>query len=227
MTKILKTNCWILVALFMCYLVAPIACDHRKHVDKDSPVMSKRPTVPALKLKPTELEGKNMITSNHALEIAYCAIKDHLCYDKPGDIEVELKEDKYQVTISCILPDKADEKWKNHVVQVFVEAESQNVLTVQDAGAEPLDDEGPDEEKWKDFMSPKRAHEIALNAIKGFENYDKRGKLLIKLEEDKTKYYVTFPLILSPASGSRRADYAIQVRIDPISGNVLKKLVAS
>ncbi len=77
----------------------------------------------------------------------------------------------------------------------------------------------------EDYISESQALEIAHSAIAGYENYDKTGKIVIELKENR--YYVTFPHGIPEDSGKLMPDYAVQVCIDAKSGKVLETRVGS
>jgi hypothetical protein len=72
-------------------------------------------------------------------------------------------------------------------------------------------------------ISGRQAFDSALTALKGYENYDKEGRLTVEFAGQV--YKVTFPLPPSQKV-SRGPDYAYQVWVDVVSGQVVKVLVA-
>jgi hypothetical protein len=73
-------------------------------------------------------------------------------------------------------------------------------------------------------ISGRQAFDSAVIALKGNENYDKEGRLTIEFVDQV--YRVTFPLPPSQKV-SRGPDYAFQVWVDAVTGQVVKVLVAS
>jgi hypothetical protein len=70
------------------------------------------------------------------------------------------------------------------------------------------------------IISGGRALEIAHSTIKGYEHYDKTGKIVVELKGDR--YYLTFPHGIAKVPGRLMPDYAMQVCIDAKSGKVLE-----
>jgi len=169
--------------------------------------------------------GCKMISSNQVMEIASTAIKNHQYHDKPGDIVVERKKEEYQVTFDFVIPNDGGNKWADYVIELLIDAKSGKVLKMEDKGISAISKRIFPDARWKSFISGKRAYEVSLNAIKGYENYDITGRLTIELKQDV--YHVTFPLMKAGESGSRSADYAKQIWVDAQSGKVLKIRAAS
>jgi hypothetical protein len=76
----------------------------------------------------------------------------------------------------------------------------------------------------KNLITEDKAIEIANDAIKGRANYDKTGKITVKLKEKQ--YIVTFPF-KKTTPASLGPDYAARVWIDSKTGKVLKLLGGS
>jgi len=165
-----------------------------------------------------------MITSNQVMDIASTAIKNNKYHDKPGDIVVDRKKEEYQVTFVFIVPDD-DNKWADYTIELLIDAMSGKVLKMEDKGILAISKRIFPDARWKSFISGRRAYDVSLNAIKGYENYDITGRLTIELKQDV--YHVTFPLIMSGDGGSRSADYAKQIWVDAQTGKVLKIRAAS
>ena len=72
-------------------------------------------------------------------------------------------------------------------------------------------------------ITRERALAIAHDAIKGYEHYDKSGKIEVELKEGT--YCVTFPHGIPDKPGRFAPDYAMQVVIDANSGEVVKALI--
>lgn len=178
-----------------------------------------------LMLNSAKAGGGKMILSDEALDIAQTAIENHQYFDRPGDIVVELKQKTYLVTFAFLIPGESSKTWADYTIEVFIDGQSGKVLKIEDKGKAGPSNRGLADAGWENFMPGKRAYDIAINALKGFEHHDKTGKLTIELK--KGIYYVTFPLIKSADTGSRSADYAFQICIDAQSGKVLKILGSS
>lgn len=73
-------------------------------------------------------------------------------------------------------------------------------------------------------ISGRQAFDSALTAVKGYETYDKEGRLTVEFAGQV--YRVTFPLPPSQKV-SRGPDYAFQVWVDVVSGQVVRVLVPS
>jgi hypothetical protein len=159
-----------------------------------------------------------MITFHQALEAAWSAVKA----TGPGDIVVELQGSDYHGTFSFAT---AVERRSDHVVEVVVNAESGRVSKLDDKGSVPALHGRSAADGWQKFIPAKRAYDIALGALAGFREYDERGRLTVELRQDV--YCVTFPLLITKDTGSRRADFAMQVYVDARTGKVLNLLGAS
>jgi hypothetical protein len=159
-----------------------------------------------------------MITFHQALEAA-CSVVERT---GPGDLVVELKEGAFKTTVFFVT---AEDRRLDYVVEVAVDAESGKVLTKEDGGLVHLLQPYPVAGGWDKFLSAKQAYDIAMEALRGFREYDERGRLTVQLRGDV--YYVTFPLIPITGGSSRSADFAIQVHVDARTGKVVKLLAAS
>jgi hypothetical protein len=159
-----------------------------------------------------------MITFHQALEAA-CSVVER---SGPGDLVVELKGGTFRTTVFFVT---AEDRRSDHAVEVAVDAESGKVLTKEARGLVRLLQPYPVAGGWDKFLSAKQAYDIALEALRGFREYDERGRLTVQLRGDV--YYVTFPLIPVRDGGSRRADFAIQVHVDARTGKVMKLFAAS
>ncbi len=163
-----------------------------------------------------------MITSLKALDIGYSALRKSPDLDKPGDIVVELVKSEYRVRFFSVI---SEDRSLDHLSEAFVDSESGKVLKVEDKGrVAGLQGRSADHD-WSAFLSSKRACDLSVAALHGFESYDKHGRFTVELRKDV--YYVTFPLANRAKLGSRAPDFATQVHIDARSGKVLKVLVAS
>lgn len=163
-----------------------------------------------------------MVTSLNAFESGYAALQNFPDRDKPGDIAVELVGDHFRVQIFAVItPDRA----LDHLLEASVDAASGKVLKTEDKGRVAGLPERSADPEWQSFQSARRAYDLALAAIRGFEDYDKQGRLTVQLR--KNIYYVTFPLPPDEHRGSRAPDFAMQVWLDARTGAVIKKLVAS
>jgi hypothetical protein len=163
-----------------------------------------------------------MLTSPQALEIAYSAIKGSAEREKPGDIVVEFIQSKYRVRFFFVV---SSERLLDHLLEVSVDPESRLAGKVEDKGRVAGLQQRSAEGGWETFLSGKRAFDLSVEALKGFDNYDKQGKLSIELR--KSTYYVTFPVPHNEQPQPLAAAYAVQIWVDARSGKVLKVLVAS
>jgi hypothetical protein len=165
---------------------------------------------------------KNMHSSNEAIELAYSAIRDRPYVNLPGNISVHFEGQKFRVAIALVSP---KELGKARVVRADVDDETGRVSYLSDDNFMPIPPQMLAGLLPENLISAKRAYDIAIGALGGFGNYDKLGPLTVELREGK--YYVTFPLIRTPQTGSRSPDFAMQVRIDASNGKVEKVLTAS
>jgi hypothetical protein len=160
------------------------------------------------------------ISSHKALQIAYAAIADRPYSTRAGDIVVEQKHGQFGVTFVFLSDETRDVRGLDVAV-----SDAGLVLAVSDISSLEKWQTEPVSLLFRSFISAKKAYDIALAALKGFEEYDKRGRLTVDLHGGV--YFVTFPLLHTPMQGSRAADYAVQVQLDARTGEVLKTLVAS
>ena len=164
---------------------------------------------------------QTMTEAARALLTAHDALDRRFPGRRFGNIVVEPTGDSYQVTL-VDLPGVDPGKQTVGSGVVTVDRRSGEVTATKDVAVavvpyQTLDLPGP-------AISGRQAFDAALAAIKGYETYDKHGKLTVELV-DRT-YRVTFPL---PAAQKqpRGADYAFQVWIDATDGRVIKILTAS
>jgi hypothetical protein len=163
-----------------------------------------------------------MLTSPQALEIAYSAIKDLPEHEKPGDIVVDVIQSNYRVRFFFVV---SGDRLLDHLLEVFVDPESRRAAKVEDKGRVAGLQERSADDSWETFLSAKRAYDLSVAALHGFDHYDKQGRLSVELR--KSTYYVTFPLPRNEQSEPLVASYAVQIWVDARSGKVLKVLVAS
>jgi hypothetical protein len=166
--------------------------------------------------------GHLMLTSPQALEVGYSALKNQPDHDKPGDIVVELRGTAYRVRFFFVV---SGDRKLDHLIEVLVDAQSGMALKTEDKGRVAGLEGRSADKGWEKFLSSKQAYDLAVGAMKGFEGYDKQGRLTTELRKDI--YYVTFPVRPPKQPGSEGADYAMQVLIDARSGKVLELLIAS
>ncbi|HTX38153.1 MAG TPA: hypothetical protein VME43_24150 [Bryobacteraceae bacterium] len=150
-----------------------------------------------------------MITSLDALEAA-CSSVGH---SAPGDIRTELHGSEYLV-VFCFVTDA--ERRQDRILVATVDADSGKV-TRTEAVNKPEPGLQPAAENWPQFISPKRAYDIALETLAGLRPYYPYGQLRVELRGDR--YYVTFPI--KPNPGARGADYTVQIQLDAPTGKVL------
>jgi hypothetical protein len=67
----------------------------------------------------------------------------------------------------------------------------------------------------------RKAFQVALDTLKGFENFDKEGKIIVELVGEI--YKITFPL-LAEQKDSRGADFFCQVSVNAITAEVVEIL---
>ena len=85
--------------------------------------------------------------------------------------------------------------------------------------------EGYYEVPVKGLIDGAKAYQVALDAIAGYEHYDKQGRFTVQLQGED--YVITFPLISEGGDSARGADYAYQVSVDGRTGAVGSILAAS
>jgi hypothetical protein len=166
--------------------------------------------------------GDQTITSRQALEVAYAAIEGHSNWAGPGDVIVQPQEKYFEVVFRFLA---APSRNLDRLVRVRVDSSSGKAIKVEDQEQAEAPEDRRMPAEWENFITARQAYEIALKAMDGFENYDKSGRLTILIRE--SIYYVTFPLLRRPGTGSRSADYAMQVLVDARSGTVRKVFTAS
>lgn len=162
-----------------------------------------------------------MTQATQALLTAYEAMQKEKPDRKIGNILVEPAGDHYRVLL-IDLPKKGQGKDVPSGVRIVVDRESGAVTRVEEMVLQKtpyLTSEVPSA-----IISGRRAFELGLAALKGYESYGKEGKLTVELVGEI--YRVTFPLPTRQNSG-RSADYAFQVWINALTGEVIKILVAS
>lgn len=162
-----------------------------------------------------------MIEARQALESALKISAQQLDRNTIANILVEPSELRYIVHLTPFGP--VDKPTVEGVV-VEIEADSGAAAAVKATPApNPIMNLTQDLRKTKIF-SGLHAYQAALNAIKGYEHYDKLGRLEIRLDTDH--YKVTFP---DPGAraGERSADYTYQVWIDVKTMKVIKILASS
>lgn len=163
-----------------------------------------------------------MIESRQALDSAIKEISQRIDLDTIADIIVEPGETHYSVHLVPFIP--LDEEVVESLV-VEIHNESGMVSTVKMLPAPNPTINIAEDIRNTNISSGLQAYQVALNAIKGYEHYDKFGRLKINL--DKDRYIVTFPDPNARADGGRTADYTYQVWIDVKTLQVSKILAAS
>lgn len=166
------------------------------------------------------IKNNDPIYSSKAVIIAFDTISIKYPDCRIGNIVVRATAHEYVVKMYA-LPISGSVIMKQNCYEVKVDKLSGKITSIQRSEEALPYQTNIISEK---VISGKQAFEAALDAIKGFENYNKFGKLSIELVD--SVYQVTFPLSDVPQSG-RGADYAYQVWIDSITNQVVKILVAS
>jgi hypothetical protein len=173
---------------------------------------------PAVRVDARARKETKMILSEQAFHLAQDAIAGRPCHDSEGSVTVDRLEASYVVRFYCSGPHGQLGHPGQESIRVSIDAHSGKVIQLeQRLKSRP--------EVSTQLISPKRAYDEALRALGTFHEYDKFGRLLIRLNGDR--YEVTFPLPPEAAGGSRAPDYAMQVWIEAKSGTVLKVLTAS
>jgi hypothetical protein len=163
---------------------------------------------------------RTMTDAAQALTTAHDTVGKQFATRRFGNIVVEPATDRYQVSFIELPRPGQDRKLSRSVVSI--ERRSGRVVDVTDLPlpADPYQAlDIPDA-----TITGKQAFDAAVAAIKGYETYDKEGRLTVELVAEN--YQVTFPL---PAGQRqpRGADYAFQVWINSQTAKVTKILAAS
>ena len=163
-----------------------------------------------------------MIEARQALESALKISAQQLDWNTIANILVEPGELRYVVHLTPFGP--VDKPTVEGLV-VEIEADSGSAAAVKVTPVpNPMMNLAPSLQKTKIISGP-HAYQAALNAIKGYEHYDKLGRLEIRLDNDH--YKVTFPDPSARTDGGRAADFTYQVWIDVITMKVIKILAGS
>lgn len=149
-----------------------------------------------------------MIPVAEAFRVALGAIAGTAYHDAPCDITIERTDRRYTVAFaSPARPGTAAAAGP----RVVVDAESGAVVEVGDAAAPPA--------RLPGFIAGRRAMEIGDGTIRDMNiPHDEHWTTTVVLQGDR--YDVTFPLPAARRVATRRADYALQVRIDARTGEV-------
>jgi hypothetical protein len=161
-----------------------------------------------------------MIASPQALDLGYAALANLSEREKSGDIVVELVRPVYRVRFFFVI---SENRQLDHLVEVSLDPDSGRVIKSEDKGKVAGLEGRSAESGWEKFLSAKRAFDLAVAANKGFQTFDKNGRLTVLLHKDI--YCVTFPVIPPRQPGSEGADFAVQVSISARSGEVLERLI--
>ncbi len=112
--------------------------------------------------------SNHVMSTQQALEIAYSSIADRPYSTKAGNIIVEHSDGKFSVAFLFLSESGREE---DHGLNVAV-SESGEVLSISDAPASQQSNIQARAE-LRAFISAKKAYDLALESIKGFEDFDK------------------------------------------------------
>ena len=163
-----------------------------------------------------------MIETGLAIMIAYQAVSQQGHYVKGGyNIFAEPLADHIEVRFVDSSPSGQTEKL---LPGFAVQIDAAGKITSLQAGTFKASPYASMADSNK-AISGINAYEAALAALKGHENYGKKGKLSVELAGDV--YRVTFPLPEQLKPGQRGPDYAYQIWVDALTGKIVKILIAS
>jgi hypothetical protein len=169
-----------------------------------------------------DIEGKMMIEAKTALELALDAAAPRVDRRRVANILVDPGETSYVVHLAMIAP--AGEIMTDEFV-IDVDGNSGVASNLRAVSSQnPVRDLAEDLREAM-IISGVEAHQAALAAIKGYEHYDRFGRLEVRLHSDH--YRVTFPDPASRSSDARGADYSYQVWVAATTGEVTRILAAS
>jgi len=162
----------------------------------------------------------NQVMSSEALIIAYDAVSERYPDRKMGNIIIKPLARFYAVMLYD-LPKIEVEMIKENGVEVKVDRHSGKVIEMREF-AEP----SPYNVQYvrDDLISGKKAFVAGITALKGFENFNKEGKITVELVGDV--YQVTFPS-QQEEDAMLGVDYAFQVWVNSVTSEIVKILVPS
>lgn len=167
-------------------------------------------------------EVTNMIEAKTALSSTLKEIQQKLNPNSIVNIIVEPHDTYYSVHLIPLSP---IDKRSSESLIVTVDAESGAVTNTKITSSSNPRFTLKKELQQNNIISGIEAYRIALTAIKGFEHYDKFGRLEIHLDGDH--YKVTFPDPSARDGDGRAADFTYQVWIDIKTKAVIKILTSS
>jgi hypothetical protein len=160
--------------------------------------------------------GTVMISAAEALERAHDAIAGRAFHDAPGDIVVTREGSRYTVVFSDP-KDAAAAAEESVATRVIVDAESGNLIQVEDAGS------GEANPGLRGFISARRAFDMGLRQLRDSSlNYDPNWTTTVVLKGGQ--YAVTFPPPATIRHFSEGPAYAFRVWMDARSGEVVELL---
>ena len=163
-----------------------------------------------------------MIETKQALELALDATSQRLQKNMVVNIIVEPKTKHYLVTL---IPISSYDVISVDTVIVKVDRDSGFIITTDEFSGPNPRRELVKRLRDKRIITGLQAYEIALNLIKGYENYDQFGRLEVKLDKDHFK--ITLPHTSARNGVGRTSDYAYQIWIDANTKEVIKVLTSS
>jgi len=166
-------------------------------------------------------ETNKMIDAKHALELALQFASGEIDTNKITDIIVESADSRYTVTLVGLIT--VDKSFVD-ALKIDINADNGKVLNREKVNIDNPMQKIAKNLRQKKIISGVEAYKEAINAIKGYEHYDKFGRLEIRLDIDH--YKITFPEV-DTKDGGRTADFTYQVWIDFLSKKVVKILAPS
>ncbi len=163
-----------------------------------------------------------MIDAQQALELAVHATAQRLQKNAVVNIVVEPKTTHYQVALK---PISSYDVVSVDTVIVKVDRDNGFIMAIDEFSSPNPRRELIRQLRNEPIMTGLEAYETVLNLIEGYENYDKFGRLEVKLEKDHFK--VTLPHASAGIDVGRTSDYAYQIWIDVKTKEVIKILTSS
>jgi hypothetical protein len=169
-----------------------------------------------------------IIETKEALNRAYQHALEQLKCGKIGNITAEPAGEVYLVEFRELPRPSSSDDFKAGRCIIKIHSESGAVVESRRVEMEKSPYADLTTQRAEEILDGMKAYEASLAALKGYETYDKCGKLTIELRgPNGANYAVTFPLKPEEMEDPRAADYAYQVIIDAETGAVTKILMAS
>ncbi len=167
-------------------------------------------------------EKHEMIETIQALKIAFKHVGGEIEPSGISDIIVDPVDANYVVNLVELA---SKDKPLVNSFEIIVNAGNGEVLNKETKLVDNPIHKVAHENRDKIIISGIDAYNRAINVIKGYEHYDKFGRLEIYL--DANHYKVTFADVSAKIPGVRRPDYAYQIWINLLTKEVMKTLVGS